>query len=86
MRDLTVPLDTTEEAAAVYAQAMRALGTEGRLRLWYEVNRRHREALEAGVRVRHPDYDEERVRLARIRLQLGGALFAEVFPGLDIVP
>jgi len=56
------------------------------LRLWFDVNRRHREALEVGVRLRHADYDEEQVRLARIRLQLGDALFAEVYPGVDVGP
>ena len=86
MRDLTVPLDTTEEAAGVYAQAMRDLGVEGRAKLWFALNRRLRENLEAGVCLRHPDYDDEQVRLARTRLQLGDALFAEVFPGVDIVP
>ena len=86
MRDLTVPLDTTEEAAAVYAQAMRDLGVEGRAKLWFALNRRLRENLEAGVRLRHPEYDDQQVRLARTRLQLGDALFAEVFPGVDVKP
>lgn len=34
----------------------------------------------AGVRMRHPEYDDEAVRLAEIRHRLGDALFAKAFP------
>jgi hypothetical protein len=34
-----------------------------------------------GIRMRHPEYDEEAVRLAELRQRLGDALFAKAFPG-----
>jgi hypothetical protein len=40
----------------------------------------------AGVRSRHPDYTDEKVRFAVIRLQLGEALFRKVYPRVDIEP
>jgi hypothetical protein len=39
-----------------------------------------------GVRRRHPDYNEDQVRLAVIRLQLGEELFAAAYPDCEVVP
>ena len=40
----------------------------------------------AGVRRRHPDYDDRRVRLAAIKLAIGADLFKLVYPGEDVEP
>jgi hypothetical protein len=34
----------------------------------------------SGIRLRHPSYTDEEVRLAVIRLRLGDPLFCEVYP------
>ena len=38
------------------------------------------------MRSRHPDYRDEEVRLASIRLTLGEKLFGEAYPGVDVRP
>ena len=86
MSELLVPLDTSREAAAVYVRAMKNLGPAGRLKLAFELSQQLTERLEVGVRLRHSEYDENQVRLARIRLQLGAKLFREAFPGVEIRP
>ena len=43
-----------------------------------------REVVAAGVRHRHPEYDEKQVRLAVIRLALGDDLFHKVYPGVIV--
>lgn len=34
----------------------------------------------AGIRARHPEYDEDAVRLAEIRLRLGDELYTKAYP------
>jgi hypothetical protein len=46
-----------------------------------------RTLLAGGIRKRHPNYDEEQVRLAVIRCLLPEDLFLRAYPGAcDIVP
>ena len=45
-----------------------------------------REIAAEGVRSRHPEYSDEQVRLAVIRLTLGEKLFREAYPGVDVRP
>jgi hypothetical protein len=76
--------DTTREAARVYYAALRAMRPEERLRLGLELSDRARALLEAGVRQRHPQYDDRAVRLAATRLSLGRRLFREAFSDQEI--
>ena len=43
-----------------------------------------RKTVEAGVRHRHPDYDEETVKRAVLLLTLGQSLFREVFGDVEV--
>ncbi|MFQ5856094.1 MAG: hypothetical protein ACE5LU_10665 [Anaerolineae bacterium] len=74
------PLDTTAEAHQVQLDILRRLGPQGRLQKALELTELSRELLAQGVRQRHPEYSEEEVRLAVIRLQLPEGLFSKVSP------
>jgi hypothetical protein len=52
----------------------------------FELNKSLRSISEAGIRHRHPEYDERRVRLAAIKLSIGADLFKLVYPGEDVEP
>jgi hypothetical protein len=78
--------DTTREAAAAFFGALRRTTPDERVRRALEASDRLRDVLEAGVRQRHPQYDDRQVRLAAIRLRLGDALFREVYPGVEVRP
>jgi len=78
--------ETSAEAARVYYEILRRLGPAGRMRLFAELNATLRAVLAAGVRHRHPEYDEEQVRLAVARLTLGEELFRKAYPGLEVRP
>ena len=43
-----------------------------------------RSITESGVRQRHPDYDENMVRLAAIRIAIGEDLFRQAYPDVEI--
>ena len=48
--------------------------------LGWRLSRRVRATLEAGIRARHPEYNDEGVRLAAIRRELGDDLFRLAYP------
>ncbi len=78
------PADTTPEAFQVELEILRRLSPDRRLEMACRMTDSLRQVVEAGIRRRHPDYDERQVRLALIRINLGDALFREVYPGVDV--
>lgn len=64
-----IPADTSLEAFRVHLEVLRRLGMEGRARLTFDLCESLRQTTEAGVRFRHPDYDDRTVRLAATRLR-----------------
>jgi hypothetical protein len=81
-----IPRDTTPEAFRVQIEALRRLGMEGRSRVQTELCRGMRRTLEAGIRRRHPDYDDRQVKLALIRLTTGEEVFRKLLPGMEVEP
>jgi len=74
------PLDTTEEADRIQFEIFGRMSVDQKLRHMFEFGEAVRATFEAGIRRRHPDYAEKDARLARIRWELGDALFREVYP------
>jgi hypothetical protein len=52
----------------------------------FELNEQMMARIAAGVRMRHPDYSDEQVRLATIRIRLGNDWFRKAFPEVEIEP
>jgi hypothetical protein len=77
----TVPADTSLDAARVQYEIFRRMPASRRLELAMDMSAALREVTAAGVRQRHPDYDERQVRLAVVRLTIGDILFQKAFPG-----
>jgi hypothetical protein len=71
--------DTTFEAACRQNEVLRRIGIAGRAAMTFELSDNLRRIVEDGVRDRHPDWDEQAVRLRVIRLTLGERLFNETF-------
>ncbi len=81
------PLDTTPEAYEIQLKIFQAMTTEERFQRYIELAQTSRNLMATGVRMRHPEYTEDQVRLAVIRLQLGDELFCKVYPqAKEIVP
>jgi predicted adenine nucleotide alpha hydrolase (AANH) superfamily ATPase len=78
--------DTSKEAAAVQREVLRKMGPQGRLRLTFQLCDQLREVTKAGIRHRHPDYTEQQVTQAYLRLICDEELFQQVFPGCEIEP
>lgn len=78
------PVDTTLEAARVQMEIFRKMEPRKRLQLAFDMSNSLRQLVASGVRSRHPEYSEDQVRLAVIRLTLGDDLFRKAYPGMDV--
>lgn len=74
------PLDTTPEAWAVQLGVWRRLGPERRVDVAMVMSEELVEVTRVGIRGRHPEYDDDAVRLAEIRQRLGDELFQKAYP------
>jgi hypothetical protein len=80
-----LPLDTTDDADAAQLDAYRRLGGPGRVAVVFRLNALVREMTMAGIRSRHPEYDDAQVRMALQRLVFGDALVRSAFPDGELV-
>jgi hypothetical protein len=79
-----IPADTTPEAALVQREVFGRMSPSRRLELACEMSDFVRGIVTAGVRSRHSDYDENKVKLAVIRLTIGDELFHKAYPGVNV--
>ena len=70
---MTYAFDTSSRVAALHAQLYRDIGIAGRAKIMAELSDALRELAATGVRHRHPDYDEERVRMEVLAIFYGRA-------------
>jgi hypothetical protein len=85
MRDRMLD-DTTPEALAVQFQVLRRIGPTGRLAMMFELSDNLRSLVEAGVRHRHPDWDDRTVEREVIRLMIGDDLFRQAYGREPVKP
>jgi len=74
-----IPADTTFEAFARQLEIVSSMSAQDRLEMAIEMSEDLGRIVEAGVRHRHPEYEDEKVRLEVIRLTIGDRLFKEAF-------
>lgn len=74
-----MPRDTTDEAWAEQIRGLRSLGVAGRAAMTFDLSDNVRQIVLDGVRHRHPDWDETRIRREVFRLVYGDPLYNEVF-------
>jgi len=78
MRDRMLD-DTTVEALAVQFRVLRRIGPAGRLAMMFELSDNLRSLVEAGVRHRHPDWNDRTIEREVIRLMIGDDLFRQAY-------
>jgi len=79
-------IEQSHEPNAIMWEALRKQGFDGRVKMTFELSNNLRRVTEAGVRHRHPDYDDRRVRLAAFKLAIGSELFKLAYPSENIEP
>ena len=78
--------DTSPEAARVQLAALRSMSGSRRAEIAMEMSDAVRQTARAGIRSRHPDYTEEQVHLAFLRLVLGEEIFRQWWPSCEVRP
>jgi hypothetical protein len=74
-----IPRDTTPEAFRRQLEVLRRLGVEGRAAMTFELSDNLRALVKAGVRHRHPAWDDRTVEREVIRLMIGDDLFQRAY-------
>jgi hypothetical protein len=77
--------DTTPDAADVQLAIYRRMSPTRRCEIAAEMSATARSVALAGIRSRHPDYDERSARLALFRLVVGDALFRRAWPDAPVL-
>ncbi len=86
-RDFTgMARDTTAEAQAKEFEILRRIGPAGRLAMAFELSDNLRSLVEAGVRYRHPEWDDRSVECEVMRLMIGDDLFRKAYGENRIEP
>lgn len=80
-----LPADTSPEAYELQIEAYRRMGGPARCAIAFRLTEFARLAAEAGIRERHPEYDDDRVRKALFRLRLGDELMRTIWPNDALV-
>ncbi len=73
--------DTSADADTVQLEAYRRMGGAGRAQVMFRLSELTRRTSAAGIRKRHPDYDDAQVMLALARLLYGDELVRSAWPG-----
>jgi RNase P/RNase MRP subunit POP5 len=81
---MRAPADTSPEADAAQVEVYRRMGGTARAEVMFRLTRMARSVAEAGIRSRHPDYDDARVALALARLLYGDDLARHAWPGREL--
>jgi hypothetical protein len=77
---MDMPPDTSADAYRAQIEAYRRMGGTGRVAVAFRLNALAKAMALAGIRSRHPDYDEKQRHLAFARLILGDELVRRVWP------
>lgn len=72
--------DTQATADAVRLRVLRRLTPAERAQIGLEMSEQAFEVARQGIRNRHPDYDDEDVRLAMLRLLHGDEVVRKIYP------
>ncbi|HIJ72431.1 MAG TPA: hypothetical protein HPP87_13905 [Planctomycetes bacterium] len=86
MINLHVPGDTSFHAQSIQDGVLRKMDISQRAEMTFELNANVRAAVEAGVRSRHPEYDDKTVGMAVTKLMIGDSLFKEAFGDIELEP
>lgn len=76
--------DTTLEAARIQFSILQKIGIAGRANMAIELSDRLRATIESGVQQRHPEYNDNMVRLSAFRLAIGEQLFHQAYPDIEV--
>ena len=82
---MRIALDTSPDAEAYQLATYHRMGGAGRVQVMFRMSALARQAAEAGIRSRHPQYDDGQVMRARARLLHGDDLVERAWPDHELL-
>jgi DUF1680 family protein len=82
---MRIATDTSRDADAAQLAAYRRMGGIGRVQVMFRLTDVARRATTAGIRQRHPEYDDEQVVKALVRLLHGEDVARHDWPRHELV-
>jgi len=79
-----MPYDTSLLPSSVQDDVLRKMDIRQRAEMTFELSDNIRRLTEAGVRSRHPEYDDKTVGMAVTKLMIGDLLFKEAFGNIEL--
>ena len=76
----SIPFDTARDAAVKQFDILRKMDIEARAAMTFELSDNLRSILASGIRQRHPDYSDDEIKMAVLRLTIDRKLFDQAFP------
>ncbi len=86
MAEPSIPYDTSLHSANVQDDVLRKMDIRQRAEMTFELSDNVHRLAEAGVRSRHPEYDDKMVGMAVTKLMIGDSMFKEVFGDIELEP
>jgi hypothetical protein len=75
-----LPKDTDLAAYKVQLSILKDMPPQKKLDLLFQLNEQLKTLKQKDIKIRHPDYDEEMVKMAYLKLIFGEKVFDKVFP------
>jgi hypothetical protein len=80
IRNVPISSDTTPEAERYYTKFLRSLTGEEKVRMAVEMTETANKICKQGIAHRHPNYTEDEIHFAFLRIIWGQKLYAHVHP------
>jgi hypothetical protein len=78
-----ISADTTFEAARKEFEILRRLGPQVRAKMAFEMSDNLRHIVEAGIRNRHPNFDQKMIKQEVLKLMIGDKLYRQMLKGTE---
>ena len=79
-----LPFDTAKDSATIQFEVLKKMDINARAKMTFELSDNLRSIIESGIQQRHPDYTQNQIKLAALRLTIGDDLFDQAFGGCEV--
>lgn len=80
----TIPSDTTQDAAVKQFDILKKMDINARAAMTFELSDNLRSIIEAGIRLRHPNYCDDDIKISALSLTVDKKIFNQAFPDCKV--
>ena len=79
-----LPFDTPKDSAIKQFEVLKKMDINARAEMTFELSDNLRSIIESGIQKRHPDYTQDQIKLAALKLTIGDDLFHQAFGECEV--